>query len=85
MVQLSHLYMTTGKTTALTRQTFISLAVNKALQDSAASNSHHLILLTVVWVLLDGSTGPVQLSSSLSGFLMHLRLASGGTIADDSV
>ena len=81
MVQLSHLYMTTGKTTALTRQTFISLAVNKPLQDSVASNSHHLILLTVLWVLLDDSTGRVQLSSSLSGFLMHLRLASGGTIA----
>ena len=28
MVQLSHPYMTTGKTTALTRQTFVSKVMN---------------------------------------------------------
>ena len=81
MVQLLHLYMTTGKTIALTRQTFITFALNNPLYDSVASNSYHLILLTVLWVLLGESAGLVQLSSSLSGFLMHLWLASGETIA----
>ena len=81
MVQLLHPYMTTGKTIALTRQTFITFALNNPLYDSVASNSYHLILLTVLWVLLGESAGLVQLSSSLSGFLMHLWLASGETIA----
>ena len=44
MVQLSHLYLTTGKATALTRRTFVGIIVSGGLQRDSAIHIHVSIL-----------------------------------------
>ena len=71
IVQLSHLYMTTGKTTALTRQAFVS-KVMSLLPTSLCSSAPQLSIPRPCWP----ATGPWCLRCSPSGMLFITQLTS---------
>ena len=71
IVQLSHAYMTTGKTIALTRQTFVGKYVNESNIFLYGSLYQYLMSFFVLVIHFDLKSILSDVSIAIFGFLLH--------------
>ena len=66
IVQLSHLYMTTGKTIALTRQTFVGKVMSLlTFCTFTVLCNHHHIQFQNIFITLEGNAPPIKSTQSV--------------------